>query len=89
MFGLSSINYDLVLNKAITSSDNTVLIKLKAGDRRIGGIRFLLSWTQIDGLNLYTSLLMSKNKCRWKNKFMILNLKNKNNVVLYEFSEFK
>jgi len=36
--------------KTITSSDNTVFIRLKAGEKRVGSIRFLLSWTQIDAL---------------------------------------
>ncbi|CAI6368736.1 unnamed protein product [Macrosiphum euphorbiae] len=51
LFELSSTkNNNLESKKTIISSDNTVFIRLKAGEKKVGGIRFLLSWTQIDAL---------------------------------------
>lgn len=48
-------NYDNFLNETITSNDNIVYIKLKAGSTDISGIHFLLSWIQID--EIYYNIL--------------------------------
>ncbi|XP_029345463.1 cubilin isoform X3 [Acyrthosiphon pisum] len=51
LFELSSTkNNNIESKKTIISSDNTVFIRLIAGEKRVGGIRFLLWWTQIDAL---------------------------------------
>ncbi|VVC39264.1 EGF-like, conserved site,EGF-like calcium-binding domain,CUB domain,EGF domain,EGF-like calcium- [Cinara cedri] len=47
----NSLNYNIDLNEAIFSSTNIVHILLKAGSKDIGGIIFLLSWTQVDKQN--------------------------------------
>uniref|UniRef100_A0A2H8TEF1 Cubilin n=1 Tax=Melanaphis sacchari TaxID=742174 RepID=A0A2H8TEF1_9HEMI len=45
---LSNTYFNTVFNETIISTDNTVYIKLTAGSRQIGGIYFLLSWTNVD-----------------------------------------
>ncbi|KAF0762933.1 cubilin, partial [Aphis craccivora] len=48
LYELSNSHFNTVFNETITSTDNTVYIKLTAGSRQVGGINFLLSWTNVD-----------------------------------------
>ncbi|VVC39263.1 EGF-like, conserved site,EGF-like calcium-binding domain,CUB domain,EGF domain,EGF-like calcium- [Cinara cedri] len=50
----NNLNYNNALNEAITSSYNVIFIHLIASSRDQGGINFVLSWTQVDGLYLKT-----------------------------------
>jgi len=49
LYELSYTHFNTVFNETITSTDNIVYIKLTAGSRNMGGIYFLLSWTNVDG----------------------------------------
>jgi hypothetical protein len=48
LLDLSDSNYINVLNQTITSSNNMMLIVLEVSNSYVGGIHFLLSWTQVD-----------------------------------------
>lgn len=48
LYELSNSHFNTVFNETITSTDNTVYIKLTAGSKQVGGINFLLSWTNVD-----------------------------------------
>lgn len=48
LLDLSDSNYINALNQTITSSNNIILIFLEASNSHVGGIDFLLSWTQVD-----------------------------------------
>jgi len=89
LFELSSTNYNIVLNKTIASTGNIVFIRLKAGHKTVGGIRFLLFWTQIDGLYLNELYPLLENNSKFKFKYIILNYRHKNNMVLCEYNELK
>lgn len=48
MYELSYTHFNTVFNETILSTDNSVYIHLTAGSRQVGGIYFLLSWTNVD-----------------------------------------
>lgn len=50
----NTLNYNDALNEALISSTNIILVYLKAGSRDQGGMNFLLSWAQVDGLSTRT-----------------------------------
>ncbi|XP_029345465.1 cubilin isoform X2 [Acyrthosiphon pisum] len=65
---LSTSNPNIEYKKTIISSDSNVFIRLIAGQKNVGGIRFLLSWTQIDAVysdKLYPMLDYNFNNTRF------------------------
>ncbi|XP_022177373.1 cubilin-like [Myzus persicae] len=48
LYELSYTHFNTVFNETILSTDNSVYIHLTAGSRQVGGIYFLLSWTNVD-----------------------------------------
>lgn len=48
LLDLNDNNYIDALNHTITTSSNIMLIVLEASNSHVGGIHFLLSWTEVD-----------------------------------------
>lgn len=83
LYEFSNLHFNTVFNETITSTDNTVYIKLTAGSRQIGGINFLLSWTNVDALfygKQYISMLNAK--C----KYLHYNFDN-TIIILYKYNK--
>lgn len=59
LLDLNDNNYINAFNQTITSSNNIMLILLEASNSHVGGINFLLSWTQVD--KPYTEIKLFEN----------------------------